>query len=117
MKSFILLENIEIYARHGVFEQENIVGNIFIVNLKIETDLSKAVSSDDIEDTLNYGTVMEIVRQEMNIPSKLLEHAGGRIIKRLKEFSGNIQSIELKISKRNPPVDGQVDYASILLID
>jgi len=117
MDSFILLENIEIYARHGVFAQENTVGNVFIINLKIGKNLSKASVSDNIDDTLNYASVFEIVKQEMSVPSCLIEHVAGRIIRKLREFSSDITTIEIKISKRNPPVGGQVEYASVILID
>lgn len=117
MKSFIILENIEIYAYHGVFVQENLVGNTFILNLKIESDLSAAIDSDDLKHTINYAKVYDLVEREMSIPSKLLEHVGGRIIKALKKEFQEIINIELKISKRNPPVSGQIDFASILLID
>lgn len=117
MKSYILLENIEFYAHHGVFEQETLVGNIFIVNIKIKTDLSDATLSDQLDDTINYGSIYKIIKDEMSIPSKLLEHAGGRIIRALKANFHQIESIELKISKRNPPMGGQIEYASVLLID
>jgi len=118
MESIILLENMVFHAKHGVFAQENIVGNTFIVNLKIKTSsLSEAFINDDIEDTLNYADVYDIVKEEMAIPSKLLEHVGYRIIKRLKGFSEKVTWVELKISKQNPPVDGQVEYASVILTD
>ncbi len=116
MISYILLENIELYAHHGVFEQENKVGNIFIVDLKLKTDVSMAIETDNLNETVNYGMIYNFVKEEMSIPSKLLEHVAGRIIKRLKDEFPQIQEIEIKISKRNPPVGGQVSYASIVLI-
>ncbi|WP_029905517.1 dihydroneopterin aldolase [Prevotella sp. 10(H)] len=117
MKSFILLENLTFYANHGVFPQETAVGNVFIVNLKIQLDLSKAASTDDIEDTVSYADIYEDVKNEILIPSKLLEHAAKRIICRLKEKYTRIESVEVKISKRNPPIGGQVEFASVILID
>lgn len=117
MKSYILLENIELYAHHGVFSQETKVGNLFVINLKLEIDLEKASLTDELDDTISYADVYAIVKEEMNIPSKLLEHATGRIIRRLKSIYSCIESIELKLSKRNPPVGGQVDFASIVIID
>lgn len=117
MESYILLENIEIHARHGVFNQENITGNTFIVNLKIKVDLVDAIKSDDLNDTVNYGIVFDIVKQEMAVPSKLLEHVAGRIIRRLRSSFSVIEAIELKISKKNPPVNGQVGQSSVLIID
>ncbi|MDH6355671.1 dihydroneopterin aldolase [Dysgonomonas sp. PH5-45] len=117
MKGYILLENIEIYAHHGVFEQETVVGNTFIVNLKAEVEMEAACQSDQLSGTVSYADVYDIVKEEMLIPSKLLEHVAYRIISRLKATYGSINGIELKISKRNPPIGGQVDFASVILVD
>lgn len=117
METFILLENVAFYANHGVFRQENTVGNNFLINLKIKTISTDPNLTDDIDDTVSYADVFNIVKQEMAIPSKLLEHVGARIIKKLRDFSSKIGEIELKISKQNPPLGGQVQYASIILID
>lgn len=117
MKTYIILDSIEIYAYHGVFEQENRVGNNFTVDLKLDVDISRACLSDNLEDTLNYGEIYEVVKREMDIPSRLLEHAGGRIVRSLKQCFPAIEKIELKISKKNPPTGGQIKSAGILIID
>lgn len=117
MKTYIILESIEIYAYHGVFEQENRVGNNFSIDIKLTVDISKACDTDNLDDTLNYGEIYNVIKKEMDIPSKLLEHAGGRIIRSLKENFPAIEKIELKISKKNPPTGGQIESASILIID
>lgn len=117
MISYILLENIKIYAHHGVFDQETKVGNNFRIDVKIKADISKATTSDSLEDTISYATVYQIIEKEMEVPSKLLEHVGGRIIRSLKTSFANIDEVELRISKQNPPTGGQVEYASIILID
>ncbi len=117
MKSYILLENIEFYSYHGVLEQETRVGNTFIINIKVGVDISEAAQSDDISDTINYAEMYEIIAQEMEKPSKLIEHIAKRIIDSLKLRYPQIESIELKLSKRNPPIGGQAQYASVILID
>lgn len=117
MKSYILLENIEFYSNHGVLEQEKLVGNIFIINLKIGVDTSLAAKTDDILHTVNYAEVYGIIEHEMSIPSKLIEHVAGRIINKLRHKFPQIEDIELKLSKRNPPIGGQVEYASVIFID
>ena len=117
MIGFILLEDIEFYAYHGVFEQENRVGNTFILNLKISTDMTSACTSDELDGTISYAGIYNVVEAEMQIPSKLLEHVAFRIIKSLRVKFEKIEDMEIKISKKNPPVGGQVKQASILLID
>ncbi|MBK5720041.1 dihydroneopterin aldolase [Dysgonomonas sp. Marseille-P4677] len=117
MKSYILLENLIFYAHHGVFHQETTVGNVYVLNIKIELDLEPASKSDNLNDTISYADVYESVKQEMMIPSRLLEHVAGRIIRRLKKEYTQIETLEVKLSKRNPPMGGQLDYASVILID
>ncbi|NDW08539.1 dihydroneopterin aldolase [Dysgonomonas sp. 520] len=117
MKTFILIENARFYAYHGVFEQENIVGNTFVVNVKIELNALSACEKDDLEGTVSYADVFGIIEQEMQVRSKLLENIGYRIIKKLKCEFKLIEKIELKISKENPPIGGQVEQASVVLID
>lgn len=117
MKSYIMLENVTFYAHHGVFEQETQVGNIFILNLKIEVDLEESSRTDMLSDTVSYADVYQMVKEEMMLPSKLLEHVAGRIIRRLRREYPVLGQIELKISKRNPPVSGQVELASVVFID
>ncbi|MDR1808831.1 MAG: dihydroneopterin aldolase [Prevotella sp.] len=112
---YIVLENMIFYAKHGVFPQETLVGNTFIVNLKIKTDLSLPSETDRVEDTVNYAGIVEIVKKEMEQPSKLLEHAAGRIAAGLKRNFRQIEEVEIKLTKQNPPVNAQVEYAGVIL--
>ena len=104
------------YAYHGVGEQETKVGNTFIIDLKIGGDFSKACKSDKIEDTVNYASVYDKVKIIMNKPCKLLEHLAEKICIQLKHSFKQIEVIEIKLSKINPPLFGQVESASIILI-
>ncbi|MBD8389434.1 dihydroneopterin aldolase [Dysgonomonas sp. BGC7] len=117
MKSYILLENLVFYANHGVFEQEKNVGNVYIVNLKLDVDLGKSCASDNLTDTVSYADVYADVKEQMMYPSNLLEHVAKRIVDCLKNKYPTIRTVEIKLSKRNPPMGGQLDYASVLLID
>jgi len=117
MKSYILLENMVFFAYHGVMLQERTAGNTFIVSLKMETDLSEAVESDSLTDTVNYAQVYEAVKEEMNIPSNLLEHVAGRIVKSLRNRFPRLGTIEIKLSKNAPPIMGQIEQASVIIID
>lgn len=105
------------YAYHGVLEQERRVGNTFVVDLTLTAPLEKAVQSDQLEDTINYAEVYELTKQEMNIPSQLLEHVAGRICRALRHHFPQIEQIEIRVSKLNPPFGGDVHSVSVLLID
>ncbi|MCV5004877.1 dihydroneopterin aldolase, partial [Escherichia coli] len=75
----------KIYAYHGVLPEENILGTYYLINAEIHADLWKAAESDDLNDTINYAMVNDIIHEEMKIPSQLLEHVIGRIMSRIAE--------------------------------
>ena len=87
------------FAQHGVAPQERIVGNEFILSLKLKTDVSRAIKTDDVSHTVSYADVYQSVKNEMEIPSRLLEHVGGRIIERLFHDFPTIEEIEAKLSE------------------
>jgi 7,8-dihydroneopterin aldolase/epimerase/oxygenase len=112
----IEIEGMKFYAFHGHFESEQVVGNEFTVNLKIETDCEKAAISDNLNDALNYQTAYEIIKKEMSIPSHLLENVAKRILDSLHIHFNSINKAEVKISKMNPPMGGEIEKVSITLI-
>jgi len=103
------------YAFHGVLEQEQRVGNIFIVDLKLYVDLSKASETDNLSDTINYAEVYKIVKIEMDIPSKLLEHVAGRILRKIKKEFPVIEGIEICLAKERPPIEGEIESAAVVM--
>lgn len=113
MTSYILLENIRFFAYHGVAPQETTVGNEFIVSLRLKTDITRATESDDVADTVNYAEIHQAVKEEMDIPSKLLEHVAGRIVLRLFNDFPTVECIDLKLSKRNPPMGADIETAGV----
>ena len=72
--SYILLEKIRCYAYHGVAPQENLIGNEYLIDLKLKVNISKAAQTDEVADTVNYAEVHHVIMTEMAVPSKLLEH-------------------------------------------
>lgn len=115
MVSFIELEKILFFAYHGVMPQEKKVGNQFEVNLKVKTDFSDALNDDLLDNTISYADMYEVVKEEMMIPSDLIEHVAGRILRALTSRWPQIEAVELKVSKLNPPIQGDVAKASVIL--
>lgn len=111
--SKITLENMEFHAYHGCLEHEKILGNTFLVSLTIEIDTFRAGTTDELSDTLNYQLLYDVVKQEMEIPSKLIEHVAQRILESISNTFRTINSISIKLSKLNPPLGGKVDVVSI----
>ncbi|WP_289075553.1 dihydroneopterin aldolase [uncultured Bacteroides sp.] len=100
----IILNEMKFYSYHGVLQQENTVGAEYKVSLDIETDFSEAAATDNLEGTINYAEIHQAVKEEMNIPAKLLEHLAYRISERLFADFPTIKSIEITIFKENPPM-------------
>ena len=111
----IELTGMKFFARHGCLESERELGNEFLVDFSCEFDTSYAERSDDLADTLDYSLVYGIVARQMEIPSMLLEHVACRIADALEEELPDLKHFELRVSKKNPPVGGDCEWARITL--
>lgn len=113
MKTSIELKNMRFFSHHGVLEHETQHGNSFTVTLRFTADLLEACTSDDVKRTVNYAEVYDLVKEEMGVPSKLIENAAYRILKRVEEAFPMIDTLEVELAKMNPPVAGQMDCSVI----
>lgn len=111
----IELGGIKVYAFHGFYEEERKAGNYYIISIAIQTDFSLASASDLLENTVDYEEVYAIIKEEMSISSKLLEHVGGRIVNSIKSRYPKIEKITLEVAKLNPPVGGLCRQSKITI--
>ena len=111
----IELEGMEFKAYHGCLPHEKVRGNNFTVDFRGELDLSAAAESDNLDDTLNYADIYDIVSEEMSIPSELLENVAGRIVQAIAARFPQVESFSGRISKSRPPVDGTVQWSRVTL--
>ena len=111
----IVIENMEFYAFHGHYREEQIVGNRFIVDLSIETEMSVPSKSDNLKDAVNYQQAYQIVKAQMDRKSYLLENIAGRILNALYEEMEGIKKVKVKVSKLNPPIGGRVGSVSVII--
>ncbi len=111
----VSLEGMEFYARHGYYEEERIIGNKYSVDVTLDVDFQEAAMDDKLEGTVNYERVYEIVQEVMSIDANLLEHLAGKMIKTLKKHFPQVNSVEVKISKYNPPIKGLCQRAMVTL--
>ena len=102
-ESYITLTDLRFHAFHGVIPQERLTGNDYSVSLRIGYPVREACLSDEVDDTLNYASVYDIVSQEMNVPSKLLGRVAFRIANRLFRKFNLITVLDVKLNKLNPP--------------
>ncbi|MBU2974927.1 dihydroneopterin aldolase [Zobellia sp. B3R18] len=111
----VKVNNIRVYAHHGCLEEETAIGSEYLVNVSVDANLTKASISDRLSDTVDYVHINHIVKEEMKVPSKLLEHIGKRIIHRIFDEIQIVQKAEVEVSKINPPIGGDVEKVTIVL--
>jgi len=109
------LEDLRFYAFHGCFEEERAIGTHFRVDAWLKVDTTKSQQSDNLDDTVSYLSVYQTIKQEMEIPSKLLEHVADRMAGKILNLYPTVSSVRVKVSKLNPPLGGQVGAASVCL--
>jgi 7,8-dihydroneopterin aldolase/epimerase/oxygenase len=102
----IHIQGMEFYSYHGLLKEETKIGGRFVVEILIDTDFTRAATHDDIEGTVDYSEVYDLVKAEMDIPSKLIEHVAGRIKTRLLDRLPSIELVEVTVEKIRPPVKG-----------
>lgn len=95
--------------------QEKKVGGLFSVDLDVVVDLSAAMESDSIEDTVSYAELHEIVKRQMEIPAALLEHVACRIAKETIRRYPKILEVEVRVTKMNPPMGGDCKGAGVTI--
>jgi dihydroneopterin aldolase len=111
----IKIENMEFYSFHGHFKEERIVGNKFLVDLTVETDMKNPSVSDNLKDAVNYQRLYEIVKMQMEMKSHLLEHIAGRILDAIYAEMEGITKATIKVSKMNPPMGGKIGSVSVVI--
>lgn len=111
----IRVNNIKIFTNHGCLEEEAKIGSEYRVDLEVKTDLSISAKSDDLDDTVDYVLLNKIVKEEMLIRSKLLEHVAQRILDRIFKESQMTEEATVSVSKINPPIGGNVGEVTIIM--
>jgi len=111
----IRIQNAEFFAYHGVHPEEQKIGGKFTVDLSLETDFTKAAEEDDLNGTVDYAAVYEIIETEMKIQSKLIENLAYRIVQKLKKEFPKIHSIKIEVSKHKPPISGNLEKVSVVI--
>lgn len=116
MQNKIIIEELRLHAFHGVMEQERKVGADFIIHAEIDTDFSEAMKHDDLSGTINYADLFQTIKREMSIPSKLVEHAAGRIAQAILSEYVAAKSVRLKLLKANPPMGADCTGAGVEIV-
>lgn len=111
----IRIEEMEFFSYHGCFAEEQVIGTRFLVDIMLEVDTQEAEKSDHLKQTVNYQSVYQVIKQEMEIKSHLLEHVGRRILDSVHEKFPSVTQATVKISKLNPALGGKMGCVSVTL--
>ncbi len=91
------------------------MGAYFLLNLSVQTDFSLAMDSDELKGTISYAEVFEVVKAEMAIPSRLLEHVAGRICHAILHRFPAAEAVHVELLKENPPMGADCAGAGVSL--
>ena len=114
MRVTITLETMRFHAFHGVTAEERAIGGVYLADITYTFD-TNATETDHLEDSIDYSCLFDLVKDEMMTPSQLIEHVAGRILKTIKARFPQILELVVKISKLNPPVNGEMVCATVTL--
>lgn len=109
----IELVGMEFHSFHGCLEQEREEGNTFLVDFLGRRNTRKAAKNDRLEETADYAEIYRIIAAEMEKPSRLLENVAGRIVDAIQEANFGFWFIQVRVSKKNPPVGGVCSWSRV----
>ena len=108
----ITVEGIRVFAYHGHLPEEAVLGGHFIVNVWVEADTVEVEKTDDLNDTVDYVKIIEIVKQQMVIRSNMIEHPAKRIVDAILPLH-KVQKVIVEVEKVLPPIDAAFDKISV----
>ena len=111
----IKLKNIRCYSFHGCLKEEAKIGSDYLVNLTVKANLKKGSGSDNLKDTVDYVLLNRVVKEEMGVPSKLLENVAHRIIASIFKVEPRVKKCSVQLTKLNPPINGDAVGVSVKL--
>jgi dihydroneopterin aldolase len=100
----IHLDHLEFFAHHGLYEEERILGNKFVVSVDVDFESNPIITS--ISDTIDYTVIYEIIKNRMLIPTDLIEVVADDIISGIHQKFAQVKQIKISIKKSNPPIIG-----------
>ena len=109
----IRVRDIKIHTNHGCLEEEGKIGGDYIVNVEVNTDLTLSAQTDELNDTVDYVAIYNIVYEHMKRRVKLLETVVQRIIDDILKNHPTVKLAQVEVRKINPPIGGEVGYVSV----
>ena len=108
----ISVEGIRVFAYHGHLPEEAVLGGHFIVNVWVTADTSEVEKTDDLNDTVDYVSIIEIVKEQMAIRADMIEVTAKRIVDAILPLN-KVQKVTVEVEKIQPPIDATFDKISV----
>lgn len=104
----------EFYGYHGVFPEENRLGQRFIIDLVVEADLQKAGKEDNLEESINYGELFQVCKEIVEgKPLNLIEAVAEKISATILQQYTAVRSTTVKVIKPDPPIPGHYQSVAV----
>lgn len=111
----VSLRGAEFFAHHGFYPEEQKLGNRFVVDIEVSFTPKGDLNNDELDYSVDYEQLYELVCEEMKLTKKLLETVAQAIIDRIKQQYTFVDSIQVSLKKLNPPLGGKVKSAGVIL--
>jgi dihydroneopterin aldolase/2-amino-4-hydroxy-6-hydroxymethyldihydropteridine diphosphokinase len=112
----IRITNLEVFCHHGVFKEENVLGQKFLVSVVLYSDLSAAASKDDLTKSVNYGEVCHFVKGEMEKNTyKLIETLTEQLARKILMNFPLVEKIKIEIKKPWAPILLPIETVSVVM--
>ena len=115
MEYTIELDRMEFRALHGCYELERKVGNRFTVDLLVTAELGRVAEEDSVELAVNYLTVYEVVRAQMQVTQRTVERVATNIIDALYAAFPQIRHVRCRVWRLATPLGGKVARVSVVV--
>ncbi|MGN0482283.1 MAG: 2-amino-4-hydroxy-6-hydroxymethyldihydropteridine diphosphokinase [Lachnospiraceae bacterium] len=110
----IKIENLEVFANHGVYPEENRLGQKFLVSALMETDTRQAGQTDELEKSINYGEVAHCISKEMGAQTyQLIEAVAEHLAKTLLDTYDLLKKVTIEVKKPWAPVGLPLESVSV----
>lgn len=113
--NIIKVHGIRTHSYHGCLSEETVIGGHYLVDVDLWCDFKDSSITDNLSKTIDYVDVNRIVEEEMAKPSKLIETVAYRIVNYLKRDLPLLDKVRVEIKKFNPPIDGDVNFVSVVV--
>lgn len=110
----IMVNNMQFYGFHGLFPEENKLGQRFYVDVILYADLTEAGKTDDMTDSIDYGDIYETVKNILEGKAyNLLEAVAESVAGQLLTSYALIDACTVKVKKPDPPIPGHYDSVAV----